>query len=306
VPGTQQSGWRIRFLEAAVISGPVVTLGEVAVPVGEMPAGEWQKLAGRTLWPAPPENGKAVNMTRPRLQEAVVATMNDLAPYCLFPGSMALQRGGALIGKEAIQAAVVKSLTPLTGNLTGECTFKDFRLPAYIFTQHAGQTLDVEPPRRLSAGRANVRLLVRELDGSVVQRISGSLFLDCWTQVPAAAAALNRDDVLSPDQVTFIKVNLAHLRGEPWDGRGGPWRLLRSIGVNQVIYRADLGHLPAVKKGDAVTILYEGKSLRLSVQGEAMTDGVPGESIPVRNLQSKKQIFGIVRDSSTVVVQGMQ
>ncbi len=306
VPGAEQSEWRIRFLEAAVVAGPVVRLGEVAVPVGGMPAEEWRKLAGRELWPAPPENGKPVNMTRPRLQEAVVATMNDLAPYCLFPGSMALQRGGALIGKEAIQEAVVKSLTPLTANLPGECAFKDFRLPQYIFTQHAGQRLEVEPPRRPAAGRANVRLLVRELDGSVLQRISGSLLLDCWAEVPAAAAVLNRDDVLTPDRVTFIRANLAHLRGEPWDGRGGPWRLLRSIGVNQVIYRDDLGHLPAVKKGDIVAIIYEGKSLRLSVQGEAMSDGVPGESIPVRNLQSKKQIFAIVRDPSTVVVQGTQ
>lgn len=303
---TVEEPWRIRFLEAAIVIGPVVRLGEVAVPVGDMPPAKWRELAVRELWPSPPENGRAVNMTRPRLQEAVVRTMNDLAPYCLFPGSLALQRGGALIGREAVQETVVKALTPLAGGLDGESSFSDFRLPQYIFLEHAGQRLEVEPPKRLAPGRVTLRLLVRELDGGVAQKLSGSLFLDCLREVPCAAAPLNRDDVLEPGHVTFVRMNMARLRGEPWDGRGGPWRLQRPIGINQVIYQADLGHIPAIKKGNIVTVLYEGKSLRLSVQGEAMTDGVPGQSIPVRNVQSRKQIFGIVRDTSTVVVNTAQ
>jgi flagella basal body P-ring formation protein FlgA len=101
--------------------------------------------------------------------------------------------------------------------------------------------------------------------------------------------------------ITFVRMNLAHLRGEVWDGRGGPWRILRPIGLEQAIYRADLGHVPTVRKGSLVTLLYEGRNLRMSVPGEAMADGVPGESIPVRNSQSRKQLYGVVRDASTVV-----
>jgi flagella basal body P-ring formation protein FlgA len=101
--------------------------------------------------------------------------------------------------------------------------------------------------------------------------------------------------------VPFVRMNLALLRGEVWDGRGVPWRLLRPIGLEQAIYRADLGHIPTVRKGSSVTLLYEGKNLRMSVPGEALADGVPGESIPVRNSQSRKQLYGIVRDASTVL-----
>jgi flagella basal body P-ring formation protein FlgA len=240
-------------------------------------------------------------MTRPRLQEAVVRTMNDLAPYCLFPGSLALQRGGALFTREQIRDVVVSQLTPALAVLPGEASISDFRLPAFIFTAHDGQTLEVDPPQKIAAGRLNFRLLVRELDGGVTQKISASVFADCWAEVPAATAPLNRDDVLEPGMVTFVRMNLAHLRGEVWDGRGGPWRLLRPIGLEQAIYRADLGHIPTVRKGSSVTLLYEGKHLRMSVPGEALADGVPGESIPVRNSQSRKQLYGIVRDASTVL-----
>ena len=297
-----QVPWRIRFLEAAVINGPYVLLGEIAVPVGDMPPQQWRELSQRALWPAPQQEKKPMNMTRPRLQEAVVQTMNDLAPYCLFPGSLAIQRGGAVFTREQIQNVAINHLTPALAVLPGEASFDDFRLPAYIFTAHEGQSLEAEPPKKISAGRMNFRLLVRELDGSVTQRISASAFVNCWTEAPAASAPLNRDDVLTPETVTFTRINLAHTRGEVWDGRGGPWRIVRPIGADQVIYQSDLGHIPTIRKGNTITLVYEGKSLRLTVPGEAMADGVPGESIPVRNIQSRKQIFGIVRDANTVLV----
>ncbi|MDR2161733.1 MAG: flagellar basal body P-ring formation chaperone FlgA [Desulfovibrio sp.] len=301
-PDKEQAVWRIRFLEAAVVAGPAVRLGEVAVPVGDFPAEVWRELAGRELWPAPEQAGKPVNMTRPRLQEAVVRTMNDLAPNCLFPGSLALQRGGSLFSRGQIRDAAVSQLTPALATLPGEASLSDMRLPPFLFAAHDGQTLEVELPRKIAAGRLNFRFLVRDLDGSVTQKISASAFVDCWLEVPAAAAPLNRGDVLEPGGVTFIRANLAHLRGEVWDGRGGPWRLLRPIGLDQVIYQADLGHVPTVRKGGLVTLLYEGAHLRLTAPGEALADGVPGESIPVRNARSRKQLYGIVRDASTVIV----
>jgi flagella basal body P-ring formation protein FlgA len=298
--------WRIRFVEAAVVQGATVLLGEVAVPVGEMPAGLWDQLAGRALWPSPPEKGRPVNMTRPRLQEAVMATMQDLAPYCLFPGSMALQRGGAVFGKEQVQDVAVKGLTPLLGQVAGEGSFRDFRLPQHIFLAHPNQRIVVEPPRRVNAGRVNFRLLVLELDGGTVQKIACSVFLDSAVDVPCAAVVLNKDDILEPGKITFKRMNLAFLREAPWDGRGGPWRITRPIGVQQVIYQSDVGHIPTVRKGTILTLVYEGKNMRLATKAEALADGVVGESIPVRNVQSKKELYGIVRDAATVVVTGAQ
>lgn len=301
--GARQSEepWRIRFVEAAVVQGNAVRLGEVAVPIGDMPAGKWDTLAGRELWPSPPE-GKAVNMTRPRLQEAVMRTMNDLAPYCLFPGSMALQRGGVLIGKEAIQRMVQSELEPYLASLPGETALTDFRLPQYVFMAHAGQRLALEPLKKVTPGRISLRLLVREMDGAVTQKLTGSVFADCWAEVPCTVTALNRDDLLDHTRITFKRVNLATLRGEPWDGRGGPWRITRPIGVEQVIYTTDVAHIPTVRKGSIVTLVYEGSAVRLTTQAEALADGSAGESIPLRNLQSRKEVYGLIRDSSTVTV----
>lgn len=294
--------WRIRFLEAAIVSGPVVKLGEIAVPAGDIPKEQWEKMAARELWPAPDESGRPMHMTRPRLQEAVVRTMKDLAPYCLFPPSMAVQRGGTLVDKPDIRRLVEKELAPILPTLAGETQLADFRLPPYIFLNHSGQKLEMETPRKLAPGRLSVRLLVREVDGSIKQKLTGSVFVDCWTNVPVATTSMNRDELLEPGNVTFRRVNLANLRGEAWDGKGGPWRVLRPLTVDQVIYKADVGYVPTVRKGDKLTLVYEGKTVRLTVPVEALSDGAVGENISVRNLDSRKEIFATVRDSNNVVV----
>lgn len=297
--------WRVRFLEAAVVQGDHVLLGEVAVPLGDIPPGKWEELARRVLWPSPTEGGKPVNMTRPRLQEAVMRTMQDIAPYCLFPGSMIIQRGGVLIGKIPIQRMVESELAPYLASMPGETALRDYRLPHSIFLSHAGEQLVFDPPRKVTPGRLGVRLLVREMDGSVKQKFTGSVFIDCFAEVPVSVSPLNRDDLLEHSKITYKRINLAMLRGEPWDGRGGPWQVNRPITVEQVIYQSDVVHVPTVRKGSRITLLYEGRSVRLSVQAEAMADGAAGENIPVRNMQSKREIYGMVRDSSTVIISAL-
>ena len=294
--------WRLRLKEAAVVAGPNVTLGEIADPVGAIDPKDWSRLAATVLWSSPSE-GRPMNMTRPRLQQGMAAYAGELSALCIYPGSMTVQRGGAVLGEEALRAIVVKALTPQLGNLPGESSMQDFRLPAFVFLTHAGQKLELEGPLALVPGRISLRLAVKELDGEVVRRLTGSVFVDSWMEVPCAASPLNRDEIMGPERVTFVRKNLAHLKDEPWNGKGGPWRVMRAIGTGQPILQTDLSVVPAVKKGSTVTMLYESGSIRLSMQGEAMSDGAPGESIAVRNLQSKKQTRGIVRDGLTVVVR---
>lgn len=297
--------WRIRFLESAIVQQDMVLLGEVAVPLGDMPKELWHRLAQREIWPAPAEGGRPVNMTRPRLQEAVMRSMRDLAPYCLFPGSLALQRGGVLIGKEAVQQMVANELAPYLSALPGESSLQDFRLPQQVFLAHPGQQLVLEPLKKVEPGRLSLRLCVKELDGTIKQKLTGTVFVDCWAEVPVATGIMNKDEVLDLARVTFKRQNLASLRGNVWDGRGGPWRLARPVTADQVIYQHDVAHIPTVRKGSIVTVLYEGKNVRLTTQAEVMADGVTGESIPVRNKQSRKELFAMVRDSSTVIVATM-
>lgn len=294
--------WKLKIKDAAVTRGETVTLGEIAEPVGAIAPEQWSRLAAVALWPSPPA-GKPMSMTRPKIQQAMAHYAGELSSLCMYPASVTIQQGGTVLDADALRALVVKTLTPQIRNLPGEASLQDFRLPQALFLSHEGQVAELEGPVDLVPGRLSLRIAVKDLDGSVARRVTGTVFLDLWAEVPTAAVPLNKDEVLGPERVTFSRKNLAHIKGIIWDGRGGPWRMQRPVVAGQPIMQADVAVIPTVQKGASVTMVYQGRNFTVSMPGVALADGAHGESIPVRNLQSKKELRATVRDGLTVVVR---
>lgn len=302
-PYSADAPWRIKLLDAATVKGSLVTLGEVAAPLGDMPPELWRELSARELWPSPEEQARPMSLSRQKLKQQIRKALGpEIEALCLFPGSMAIQRGGLVLREPDLQQILVKTLTPLMAALPGEASLSNIRLPDYLFLGNSGQEVRIEPVNDLSAGRTPLRILVLDLDKSVLRRLTGSVFLDVWATVPAAAAPVNKGEVLTPDKIMFVRKNLAYLRGDLWDGIGGPHRLRRSVGAEQVIYVSDLDQVPLIAKGAQVTLIYQRGAVRLEVPAEAAADGAPGQMVSVRNLQSRKIVRAMVQDSRTVVV----
>lgn len=298
-PPGSDAPWRIRIHEAAVVPGAMVTLGDIGEVHGNPPAGVWQQLSERPLWPAPPEAGKPLQINRARLGQALRETLGEYAELCILPSSMAIQKGGTVLREAELRALVVKTLTPQLHAMNGEAEFSDFRLPPYAFLAHAGQTVELEPVK-LAPGRLSLRFVIKEVDGSVLRRFTGTVMLEVWANVACAGKPLNRGDALTPQDVSWQRRNLAQIRGELWDGKGGPWQVQRSIGTGQPIYLVDITALAMIRKGDIITLRYSKGNVLLEVQAEALADGGPGDTVAVRNLQSKKQVYAVVRDGNTV------
>ena len=302
-PRKKDSPWRIRILETAVVDSPVVRLGQVAEPVGTVPPGVWERLSAIELWPAPPEPGRPMTLLRAKVREFLRSALGEYEELCLYPGSMTLQAGGAVLREDALRLLVVKTLTGAAARYGGEPEFTDFRLPPFIFLSNRQQHVEVLPPVKPAPGRVSLTLAVREMDGSLVRRFTGTVQMNIWREVPCLTRPVNRDEVLSPEMVTFARRNLATLRGDIWDGRGGPFRLARSLGAEQTLMLSDLERVPTIRKGSRVNLVYERGSVRLSVPAEALADAGPGESVTVRNLQSRKEILATAHDSGTVIIR---
>jgi flagellar basal body P-ring formation protein FlgA len=298
-----QTDWRVQIREAAVVSGTVVQLGEIAGPVGNMPAETWARLSTTELWPAPERRLKPMRISRAKMQTALATYLGERAQYCILPSSIAIQRGGGLVGQETIIGEIVKTLTPVARNLGGEPEFRDYRTPDFVFLRDPANRLTVElSSAAIQPGRLSLRLREQALDGSVVRSISASVHLDLWKAVPAAARPLNKNEEITPDKVTFVRKNLAYLRSDVWDGRGGPWRMKTTAGKEEVIYRESIEPLPLISRGDVVRLIYKGAHVRLEVPAEAMGDGGFSQTIPVRNMQSSVQVYARVLDADTVQV----
>ncbi|MBQ4567404.1 MAG: flagellar basal body P-ring formation protein FlgA [Desulfovibrio sp.] len=299
----QEGDWRLKVREAAVVNGDMVVLGDIASPLGTMDTVLWEELRTSQLWPAPSEEGKPMQINRSRLSQALRQVLGkETASRCLLPASLVIQRGGLVFGEDALRNYVVKSLTPQLAAMPGEAELTDFRLPGYIFLSHAGQQIQLEPGK-LSPGRVPLRFAVQEADGTVLRRVSGTVNLLLWLTVPTAARPLGKGEALSPQAVTFMRVNASQLRDVPWDGQGGPWQTARSLTTGEAILQSDLVSQNMVQRGDVLTLDYARGNVHISTRVEALADGGPGDTIPVRNLQTKKQIYATVRDGGTVEIR---
>ncbi len=294
--------WGLHIRSAAVAHGDMVLLKDIADPVGPIPDGLWNSLKDQALWPAPPEPGKPLQINKARLGRALRETLGETAKRCILPSSLVIQRDGVLLTENDLQQYVVNYLTPQTSAMPGTAEWTEFRLPPYIFLAHGHQKVSLEPGN-LAPGRVTFRFLVQEPDGRVVRKVAGAAFLNLWVEVPAAARPMNKGDQLHVNDITFMRVNAAFLQAMPWDGKGGPWQVARNLGTGETIYSTDLLGVAMVRKGSIVNLVYAKGNVRMEVKAESLVDGAPGSIIPVRNLQSKRQVYGTVRDSRTVVIE---
>lgn len=303
LPMLGESDWRLKVASAAVANGDMVHLGEIVIPLGQMDPALWNDLRERELWPAPPEEGKPLQINRSKLSQVLRQTLGqEYAGRCILPTSLVIQRGGLVFREDDLRSYVVKSLTSQLAAMPGEAELTDFRLPEYIFLAHSGQRIQLESGR-LTPGRVPLRFAVQEADGTILRRVAATANLTLWVTVPAAGRPLSKGETLSPETVTFMRVNAAQLKDIPWDGQGGPWQVIRSVGTGEPILQSDLASRLMVRRGNILTLRYERGNLKMSIQAEALADGEPGATIPVRNLQTKKQVYATVRDGSTVEIR---
>ena len=302
LPMLEQGEWRLKVAPAAVTNTDSVLLGDIAAPLGHMDPALWSDLKSRRLWPAPPEEGKPLQINRSRLSQALRQSLgNELAARCILPTSLVIQRGGLVFREDDLRSYVVKSLTPQLSAMPGEAELNEFRLPEYIFLAHSQQRVQLEPGK-LTPGRVPLRFAVQEADCTVLRRVSGTVNLTLWITVPAASRPLGKGDALTPEAVTFMRINASQLRDLPWDGHGGPWQVTRSLITGEPILQSDLASQLMVRRGTILSLIYTRGNLRMTTQAEALADGEPGATIPVRNLQTKKQIYATVKDGSTVEI----
>lgn len=297
-----QDVWRLKIYEAAIVRGDKVLLGEIAEPLGTISPEKWQELAKKELWDSPPQLGKAYKISKANLKNALQSALGMYADSCLLPNSLVLQKGGDIVREDTLRQMVVQYLTPQMNKLAGRSELTDFRLPPYIFVSSRSQELVLEKAI-VEPGRIALRFAIQEIDGKVLQRFTGTAFLNVWVDTPAAGKPLAKGDTLYQQDIVYKKVNLAYERADLWDGKGGPWQVIRPLGANEAISTTDLKPLSAIKKGEKITLVYDKGGIHLSVLVEAMEDGALGDTILVRNLDSKKQIYGKVQDQNTVLAK---
>lgn len=293
-----------RVNSVATVTGETVTLGEIASPLPEMPENTWKIMAATPLWPAPSRDGAQMVIPRGKLEEALNYYLKDFALKAVLPDQLVVQRGGLVMYGEDLNRLVVEFLTQQTSALQGDVEIRDVVVPGHLFMGGVDDKLSIDPASPMDAGKVVVRLSIKGPDGKVIRSAHAQATVNVWREVPVAVRNLTpKDGPVTGELYAMERRNLALVRGKIWEGGGGPLRVRMNVPAKSVLTADMLEPVPAVLKGDLVTLKYKAKFIELSAPGKAMADAQLGGSVAVQNVQTQKQVVGRVEDGKTILVR---
>lgn len=145
----------------------------------------------------------------------------------------------------------------------------------------------------------SIHLLV---DGKKKRTVKAAGKVQLYQEVVVAARPIKRNETIGESDVQAQRINVGDapnryaLNADQVVGK----RLLRDTGLYQPILPGELDTPHVLKKGAAVTIVYEQPGLKISARGQAREDGKAGNTIRVLNTQTSKTVVCEIVDGSTV------
>lgn len=119
-----------------------------------------------------------------------------------------------------------------------------------------------------------------------------------------AARPIARGEILAEDAVSTTTRFLPNAPGGVLTDTGAALgrTAVRDLAAGAVLNAHMLKSPQAVKRGQSVTLSLAEGPVAVRVAGTALRDGALGDRIPVRNLNSKRVVEGVIRDSGLVEV----
>jgi flagella basal body P-ring formation protein FlgA len=296
--------WRLSVKDAACAAGERVLLSEIAEPQGQFPPDAWATLGATPLWYSPETVGKQTVIPAAKLLEGLRYYLRDAPVEFALPNQLTLSRGGRVMGHEELRALAVEQLTPKVTALSGEARLVSVNVPDHLFVDDQATGVTVEVPE-VTAGKTTFRFVVAGPKAKILQQVPADAVVEHFARVPVAIKPILPRDGAAEEQIAYVweRRNMANIKGRVFDPSDGKWRARRGVGAGQVIMADEMEPLPLVLRGDQVKVVYEGRAVKLSLLGEALTDGAPGGKITVKNPKGNREITAVVRDRNTVVVR---
>ncbi len=145
----------------------------------------------------------------------------------------------------------------------------------------------VEYPETLAS---SMLVRVRYKQGErIVREDTLALRASLWNESMIAAAPIKRGDPVSLQAVTTRRVDVLRDRDAlPMSAAGEDYVFSREIPAGRRISWRDVFRRPLVHRGQMVEVQAGSGSLLITIKALAMQDGARGETVRVRNLESKR------------------
>ena len=211
-----------------------------------------------------------------------------------------------ILTKEAIQKSVTASIYSRLGVAAGSDKVQ------IVFRNLKKRKLPVAGPVTLSVKAMNesklhgvVRFSIEVLkEKRFVERFSVTTEVRTFEDLVVTTGKIKKHEKISLDKVELKRIETTKLRREYFTDIKSlsGYRAKRVVSGKRIITLADLEHVPVINKGDKITIVCQGRGVRVTARGVALRDGVIGEKIPVKNLSGGARLIAQVIDAGKVSV----
>lgn len=294
----------INVSERSNVPGKMIRLGEIADVSGEDPA-MVERLRSVVIGTSP-----AIGKSR-RISKGVIGTslkrkMIDTSLFDIkLPDEIVVTRDYVSIRGEQVRKIVrdflYKSLPWDSDRIRiNEIDYNgDFILPA------GKLTFDVVPLEHSAVRDRSAFSVIFMVDSEVQKRVRVNAYVEVLREVVVSNHSLRANSVLSGEDAVIEKRYIKGLHPDVFakvsDVVGKKSR--RFVRAGEMFRSEILKTLPLLKKGDMVSIVAESDKVKIITIGRAEEDGAKGKVIMIRNLVSKKVVYGWVVDSRTVKVE---
>lgn len=130
------------------------------------------------------------------------------------------------------------------------------------------------------------------------------LLAKVWKEVYVARSNIGRGELLKESDVILEKrdvlANREYLTNLPLDDAFVEFR--ENLPAGSLVTARYLRLRTVLKRGRQVDAMFQDPTMTISVRAEALEDGIPGQIVRLRNLQSRREFKGKVQDEQTVQV----
>lgn len=251
-----------------------------------------------------PKPGQTVTLDSRFLRQLVRAYHLDIGSDETF-AHVLVARKSQMIKSDDVTAAIVQAISDRTGqsanmDIVFDAGEVQFTLPTNVPATLAIQGLNFDPSNNrflaiLAVPATGPTLYTQQVIGTVYEK----------TQVPVLKRLVSAGDTIQPDDIDWASSRIDQLSSNTvTDAQQMVGRIAkRPLRPGQVLRASDLINEPTVHKNDLITIAVQTSNMSLTVRGKALEDGAVGQTIHVVNVNTKKQLLGVVKDAATVLVQ---
>ncbi len=125
-----------------------------------------------------------------------------------------------------------------------------------------------------------------------------------WREVWVARSALRREMIFSDADVTRDRRDVLGLREPPFAvaEAGAEFEIAENVTAGSPVYARAVRLRPVVQRGQLVDAQVRDGAMMISLRVEVLESGAPGQTVRVRNPQSKREFRGKVKDEQTIIV----